>query len=207
MSDLTQPEQTALVRLARRKARQAADTIRQAAADREVELLRQLDLQFSLEDMHVQEMADELSRVAEEANRRIQARCDELGIISSARPKLAIGYYAGGVRRRADREDLRNQLKAENKAAVAAAVTKANAWALEVEEALLLATSGEAAHAVVGEMPTIAELLPAADPQTVLSVMGAQPERMAAERRSAGKPAEVTTGVEETRRALEETTG
>jgi hypothetical protein len=59
MSDLTRTDQLDLVQLARRKAKQTTDVIRQSAADREVELLRQLDARFTAEDMYVQVLTEE----------------------------------------------------------------------------------------------------------------------------------------------------
>jgi hypothetical protein len=157
---MTAAERTELKTLVNERARLAIDRVKSLAADRLVELNKQLEARWAVEDFEIGELDKELRRLADEANGMVQARCDELGIHRDLRPRAS--YYFGRVpvdpTRRAQ---LRQMAKDENAAAVARAVHQINTWKINTRTELVRdGLTSTAATAFLDSLPVATELLP-----------------------------------------------
>jgi hypothetical protein len=85
---MTAAERNELKTLVNERARLAMTQVRSLAADRLVELNRQLEATWAIEDFEISEMWKELRDTANTANAKIAARCDELGIHPDLRPRI-----------------------------------------------------------------------------------------------------------------------
>jgi hypothetical protein len=152
-------ERNELKTLVNERARLAVTQVRALAADRLVELNRQLAASWAIEDFEIGEMWKELRQIADTANTKIAARCDELGIHPDLRPRTAFGRSPIDSTRRAQ---LRQMAKDENDAAIKRATHQIDTWKLQARTELVRdgLTSG-AAVGFLENIPAPADLLPA----------------------------------------------
>jgi hypothetical protein len=158
---MTAGERNELKTLANERARLAMTQVRSLAADRLVELNRQLEATWRAEDFQVRELLREMEKLAAEANTKIAARCDELGILPELRPHVSAGL--GSPYMKKDRRaQLRQMAKDENEAAVKRAAHQIDTWKLETRTELVReGLTSDAAMLFLESMPGAADLLPA----------------------------------------------
>jgi hypothetical protein len=158
---MTAAERNELKTLVNERARLALTQVRSLAAERLVELNRQLEAQWAIEDFEIGEMWKELRQVADDANAKIAARCNELGIHPDLRPRINAAFYRPHIDA-TRRAQLRQMAKDENEAAIKRAQHQIDTWKLQTRTELVKdgLTSGAAA-AFLEELPGASELLPA----------------------------------------------
>lgn len=117
---------------------------------------------------------EQLRKDAAEANARVTARCDELGILPELRPEI----YAGMIRRPTTRERrsrLRQIAQDQNRAALAQAQHAVDVWKLETRTALVReGLSSEAAQQFLESMPGADQLLPMVSVDQLLAELDTQ---------------------------------
>ena len=160
-SRMTAAERNELKTLVNERARLGMTQVRSLAADRLVELNRQLEATWAIEDFEIGEMWKELRETANAANAKIAARCDELGIHPDLRPRIATAFGRTPIDS-VRRAQLRQMAKDENEAAIKRAQHQIDTWKLQTRTELVKdgLTSGAAA-AFLDELPAPSELLPA----------------------------------------------
>lgn len=174
---MTNGERNELKMLANERARLAMTQVRSLAADRLVELNRQLEAQWRAEDFQIQELLKEMQQLAAEANAKIDARCDELGIHKELRPQVSagLGRYGVGNDRRAQ---LRQMAKDENDAAIKRAAHHIDTWKLEARTELVRdGLTTEAAMSFLESMPPTPDLLPAITTEDLTKALSAKQRR------------------------------
>jgi hypothetical protein len=158
---MTAGERNELKALANERARLAMTQVRSLAADRLVELNRQLEATWAIEDFEINEMWKELWETANAANAKIAARCDELGIHPDLRPRIVTGFGRTPIDA-TRRAQLRQMVKDENEAAVRRAAHQIDTWKLETRTKLVReGLTSDAAMLFLESMPGAADLLPA----------------------------------------------
>jgi hypothetical protein len=158
---MTAAERNELKTIVNERARLAITQVRALAADRLVELNRQLEETWAVEDFEIGEMWKELRQVADTANTNIAARCDELGIHPDLRPRImtAFGRPSIDSTRRAQ---LRQMAKDENDAAIKRATHQIDTWKLQARTELVRdGLTSDTAVGFLENMPAPADLLPA----------------------------------------------
>ena len=133
---MTAAERNELKALVNERARHTVTQLRALAADRLVELNRQLEATWAIEDFEITEMWKELEQLADDANAKIAARCDELGIHKDLRPNIVTGFSRGMVTR-TRRAELRQMAKDENDAAIKHATHQIDIWKLQARTELV----------------------------------------------------------------------
>jgi hypothetical protein len=171
---MTPGERNELKLLVNERARLEMTRLKSLAADRLVELNDQLEAQWREEDFQIRELMAQLRRDAEEANARVQARCDELGILPELRPEI----YAGMIRpptTSGRRSQLRQIAQDQNKAALAQAQHAVDTWKLETRTALVReGLTSEAAQQFLQSMPGADQLLPMVSVDQLLAELDTQ---------------------------------
>jgi hypothetical protein len=158
---MTAGERNELKTLANERARLAMTQVRSLAADRLVELNRQLEATWAIEDFEISEMWKELRETANAANAKIAARCDELGIHPDLRPRIHTAFGRAPVDS-VRRAQLRQMAKDENEAAIKRAAHQIDTWKLETRTKLVReGLTSDAAMSFLESMPGAADLLPA----------------------------------------------
>jgi len=158
---MTTSERNELKTLANERARLAMTQVRSLAADRLVELNRQLEATWAIEDFELGEMWKELRETANAANAKIATRCDELGIHPDLRPRIVTGFGRTSIDA-TRRAQLRQMAKDENEAAVRRAAHQIDTWKLETRTKLVReGLTSDAAMSFLESMPGTADLLPA----------------------------------------------
>jgi hypothetical protein len=158
---MTAGERHELKTLANERARLAMTQVRSLAADRLVELNRQLEATWAIEDFEIGEMWKELRETANAANAKIAARCDELGIHPDMRPRITTGFGRPSIDS-TRRAQLRQMAKDENEAAIKRAAHQIDTWRLETRTNLVReGLTSDAAMSFLESMPGAADLLPA----------------------------------------------
>ena len=126
-----------------------------------VELDRELEATWAVEDFELGEMWKELEQIADDANAKIAARCDELGIRPELRPSIMTGFGRRHVTRER-RARLRQMAKDENDAAIKHATHQVAVWKLQARTELVRdGLTSDAAVGFLESMPAPADLLPA----------------------------------------------
>jgi hypothetical protein len=158
---MTTSERNELKTLANERARLAMTQVRSLAADRLVELNRQLEAQWAIEDFELGEMWKELRETANAANAKIAARCDELGIHPDLRPRIMTAFARPSIDS-TRRAQLRQMAKDENDAAIKRATHQIDTWKLQARTDLVRdGLTSDTAVGFLENMPAPAELLPA----------------------------------------------
>ena len=167
---MTRSDRETLARLARQRTKLA----KMAADDRAAELMADFEQKIAAryvpaDDPVWAELHAEANRAVAEADRRIAARCKELGIPANFRPGLSLGWYGRGENAMKDRQvELRRVARA-----TIDMLTKKTKTAIE-RQGLEVATRIEAggletaaARAFLAAMPTAEALMPYLDIATV----------------------------------------
>jgi hypothetical protein len=149
---MTAAERNELKTLVNERARLAVTQVRALAADRLVELNRQLAASWATEDFEIGEMWKELRQIADTANTKIAARCDELGIHPDLRPRIMTAFGRSPIDS-TRRAQLRQMAKDENDAAIKRATHQIDTWKLQARTELV--RDGLTSGAAVGFLENI----------------------------------------------------
>jgi hypothetical protein len=165
MSVMTKGEREDLQRLIRQREKAQIAAARSRSADLLADFENQMASEFSFdEDAVWAEAAKEADHEVERANRRIAARCQELGIPKQFAPSLHLSWhhrgYGNSVKER--REELRRVARAQVEALERQAIVQIQQASVEAQTELALAgLTSEAARLFVSRLPTVENLMPA----------------------------------------------
>jgi hypothetical protein len=156
---MTAADRNQLMVVANERAKLAKDAVRVAAADRLVELNRQLEAEWEVQDFAADEERRELNRIAKEINVRIRAKLDELGVLRELQPSMSVHFNSGWVSK--DRRgQLRQMLKDANDADVKRAHHTIDTWRTDTRERLVRqGLTSDAAIEFLDTLPAAGELL------------------------------------------------
>lgn len=156
-------ERSQLMVVVNERAKLAKDEVRAMAADRLVELNRQLEANWRDQDLGIEEDLRQMQKLVQKVNERIHARHDQLGTLSELRPKMSAGIanaYVGKDRR----AQLRQMLKDRNDADIKRAHHAIDVWKTQTREQLVLdGLTSEAAVEFLNSLPAASQLLPTVD--------------------------------------------
>src|SRR4051812_2675035 len=109
--EMTSTERRELRSLINARTKLEAEKVTVLIADRIVEADKELNRRFSLEDLQIRELVEELQAQVEVLNQKIRAQCDELGVHKTLRPGLNIRFHDGGYASKDHRSELRREAK------------------------------------------------------------------------------------------------
>lgn len=161
---MTQREREELRRVVRQNFQVARQAVTALEAERLAEFEQQLATIYKPGDDPVwKELTAGVDVVVRDAQRKISARCDELGIPSECRPDIGAGWYgrgsSGSASRRAElRKVAQSRLKAQAEKAVLALKTREAKVLLQLAVGAL---TSDAARGFLAEIPEPADLMPA----------------------------------------------
>ncbi len=163
--EATRRERDDLARIAR-IARMSARVARTSVAQREAELLADVEAQLSAVYKFDKPLWAEITSEAEQAitaaHEKLAARCRELGIPEEFRPSLHLGWRGRGENAFADRRaELRR--KAQTRIAAVGKAAKAQIERAEADVLIELLAAGlttDSAQAFLAAMPTAEQLMP-----------------------------------------------
>lgn len=161
-ADMTKREREDLAALVRRREKLAKAAAKQRAAELLADAEAKLSDRFRSEDERWREAVAVAKAAVAEANRTIQARCEEIGVPEALRPSLVVSWYDRGENMLpARRAELRRAAATRIAAMEQAARTEIKRRSVEVQTQLVAGglTSG-AARSFLETMPTATDLMP-----------------------------------------------
>lgn len=167
---MTRAERSELGQLIRKRER----VMKTMASERARQMLAEFDSQLSAiysfdADETWKKSYEEVEKVLVEANKKVAARCKELGIPKEFAPSVVMGWAERGenmVARR--RTELRRAAKSRIEALEAEAKSKIERMSLEAQtEVIANGLESAAARAFLGKMTPIEELMPLLDAQAM----------------------------------------
>jgi hypothetical protein len=168
MTDLHEPKTTAAERaelktLVNEHARLEIQRVRALGADRLVELNAQIEANWKAEVSGVDQLVEEMRAMAAEADAKIRARAEELGIHPVLLQPKADAFFVSPTPANWRREQLWQLAKNKNEASIRQAENKINSWKAQTRTELLLASglTLTAARAFLDTLPPAADVLPA----------------------------------------------
>lgn len=163
---MTKGERDDLLRLIKQRAKVG----RAAAEQRSAALLAEFEQQVSAvykfdRDTVWAEAVATATAAFEEANAKIKARCEELGIPEEFQPQLRMGWERRGENEFTNRRaELRRVAKAEIEALEKKALAKIEADSVNAQSQIIASgLTSQAAIEFLSSMPTVESLMPAVD--------------------------------------------
>jgi len=173
---LTRAERDDLAKVARLRARVARSQVAQREAELLADVEKQLAAQYDIADEAWQEVTAAATQAVQEADRQVAERCRERGIPQDFRPSMHVSWFGRGANAVASRRaELRRV--AQTRITAAGKAAKASIEAREAEiltELLAGGLTSDAARAFLQSIPTPAELMP---PLAVAELEGAARSR------------------------------
>lgn len=165
MSDtMSRADRDTLVKIARQRERVAKSEAKERAARLLADFEQQLDRRYKFDENPIwEEAAKAAIAVVAEANAKIAAECERLGIPAQFAPGLSIGWYARGRNAvKEERTEMRRLAQREIDAIEKAARTAIERQSVETQEKIMIGglTSADA-RAFLEQMPTAEALMPA----------------------------------------------
>ncbi len=162
---MTRAEREDLQRLIRQREKVQIAAAKQRSADLLADFENQMGAVYQPKDDPVWAQAEaEAQRVVATAQKRIAARCRELGIPEGFAPDLDLNWHHRGYENalKCRREELRTIAKAQIEALERQALVKIQQASVEAQTELALAgLTSEAARGFVARLPTVESLMPA----------------------------------------------
>jgi hypothetical protein len=171
---MTRHEREDLRRLYRYQATLAKTGAAQRAAELRADFEEQLASIFRFDDDAIWKAVTETADAAvDEADKRIAARCNELGIPERFRPSLHLSWYSRGENASGKRRaELRKVAESRIEALEKKARYDIDNWCVKTQAALIKdsLTSAQAA-AFLEQMPTAEQLMPTLDASRIASLL------------------------------------
>jgi hypothetical protein len=165
MSAMTKGEREDLQRLIRQREKVQISAAKQRSADLLADFENQMGSVYRPEDDQIwTEAENEARQEVAKAQRRIAARCRELGIPDGFAPGLSLDWNHRGWNNALEkrRTELRSIAKAQIAALEQKAIVRIQQASVEAQTELALAgLTSEAARAFVAKLPTVESLMPA----------------------------------------------
>jgi hypothetical protein len=171
---MTRLEREDLRRLARYQATLAKTGAAQRAAELRADFEEQLASIFRFDDDAIWKAATEAANAAvDEADYRIAAGCNELGIPERFRPSLHLNWYNRGENASAKRRaELRKVAESRIEAAEKKARYDIDNWCVKTQAALIKdSLTSVQAVAFLEQMPTAEQLMPTLDARRIASLL------------------------------------
>jgi hypothetical protein len=161
---MSRSEREDLQRLIRQREKVQVAAAKQRSADLMADFANQMAAIYRPADDPVWRQAEaEASREIAKAQKRIAARCNELGIPEGCQPSLGVHWnhrgYENAAKRR--RDELAAAAKAQIEALERQAIVRIQQASVEAQTELALAgLTSDAAHVFVARLPTVESLMP-----------------------------------------------
>lgn len=161
---MTKGEREDIQRLIRQREKVLKSAAKQRSAELIADFENQMAAEYRLGDDPVWE---ELARIAEaeveKLDKRVQARCRELGIPAQFSPGLSLNWRHKGWSNALEKRvaELRTSAKAEIEAMEKKAIVQIEMASVEAQTQIAVAgLTSDAAHAFVQQLPTVEKLMP-----------------------------------------------
>lgn len=171
---MTRADRETLVKIARQRERLAKSDADQRSAQLVADFELQLDREFQFDENAIWEAASvAASAVVAEANQKIAAECERLGIPAEFAPGLNLAWYGRGQNATAGRRaELRRIAKRQIEAANKSARTEIERKSIDTQERIMVGgLTADAARLFLDQMPTAAALMPPIDLTAVQAML------------------------------------
>lgn len=159
---MTRRERDDLSKLVRRREKVAKTDANQRAAELQADVERQLAMRYQADDANWQDLTARANAAIATADAELAARCRELGVPETFRPRLSLAWSSRGDNSLAERRnELRKVAMTRIEALRKGAHTEIERQSVEVQTKLLAGgLETDAARGFLESMPTADDLMP-----------------------------------------------